>query len=179
MCLGVSWQISPGQGLTLASSNRLLKTAPQYDERGKWIFQLKRKKKHLCLRPSRCSKRLIKWDAIDMVLCCSWISTWHVHGWHLAWKNSNTQCGKHILTNTFSLEPFVLFFFAELKLKTIFLKQFYHPRIVAGKCKTPAYSYLLWANSIINSIKLKAVNSRLRAASGFIQKPKTCPFLSC
>lgn len=36
-----SRRISQGQGLTLASSNRLLKTALQHDERGKWIFQLK------------------------------------------------------------------------------------------------------------------------------------------
>lgn len=34
ICLRVSQQISLGQGLRLASSNRLLKTAPQNDERG-------------------------------------------------------------------------------------------------------------------------------------------------
>lgn len=41
ICLCVSRQISPGQGLRLASSKRLLKTPPQHDGRGKWIFQLK------------------------------------------------------------------------------------------------------------------------------------------
>lgn len=81
ICLCVSQQISLGQGLRLASSNRLLKTAPQHDERGKWIFQLKSRivsAQGIIL----CSKRLIKWDAIDTVPCCSWISTGHVH-WQL------------------------------------------------------------------------------------------------
>lgn len=58
ICLSVSQQISLGQGLRLASRNRLLKTAPQHDEKGKWIFQLKSK-----IIPALgiilCSKRLI------------------------------------------------------------------------------------------------------------------------
>lgn len=77
ICLRVSQQISLGQGLRLASSNRLLKTAPQHDERGKCIFQLKSRiisAQGIIL----CSKRLIKWDAIDTVLHCSWISAGHV-----------------------------------------------------------------------------------------------------
>lgn len=59
ICFGVSQQISLGQGLRLASSNRLLKTAPQHDERRKWIFQLKSRiisAQGIIL----CSKRLIK-----------------------------------------------------------------------------------------------------------------------
>lgn len=83
---GISQQISLGQGLRLASRNRLLKTAPQHDERGKWIFQLKSRiisAQGITL----CSKRLIKWDAIDMALRCSWISAGHVHWQLLALKN--------------------------------------------------------------------------------------------
>lgn len=59
ICRRVSQQISLGQRLRLASSNRLLKTAPQHDERGKWIFQLKSRiisAQGIML----CSKRLIK-----------------------------------------------------------------------------------------------------------------------
>lgn len=81
ICLRVSQQIGLGQGLSLASSNRLLKTAPQHDERGKWIFQLKSRiisAQGIIL----CSKRLIKWDAIDTALRCCWISAGHVH-WQL------------------------------------------------------------------------------------------------
>lgn len=81
ICLRFSQQISLGQGLRLASSNRLLKIASRHDERGKWIFQLKSRiisAQGIIL----CSKRLIKWDAIDTALCCSCISAGHVH-WQL------------------------------------------------------------------------------------------------
>lgn len=86
ICLRVSQQISLGQGLRLASRNRLLKTAPQHDEKGKWIFQLKSRiisAQGIIL----CSKRLIKWDAIDTAPRCSWISAGHVHWQLLALKN--------------------------------------------------------------------------------------------
>ena len=85
ICLCVSQQISLGQGLRLASRNRLLKTAPQQDERGKWIFQLKSRIVS-AQGISLCSKRLIKWDAIDTAPRCSWISAGHVHCQLLAWK---------------------------------------------------------------------------------------------
>lgn len=91
ICLRVS-QINLGQGLRSASSNRLLKTAPQHDERGKWIFQFKSKiisAQGIIL----CSKRFIKWDAIDTALRCSRISTGHVH-WQLlaCWKTHTHTC---------------------------------------------------------------------------------------
>lgn len=107
ICLRVSQQTGLGQGLRLASSYRLLKTAPQHDERGKWIFQFESRiisAQGITL----CSKRLIKWDAIDTAPRWSRISAGHVHWQLLALKNGYmaSTYGKLILTDEAFLGAF-------------------------------------------------------------------------
>lgn len=134
-----------GQGLRLAFGNRLLKTAPQHDERGKWIFQLKSRiisAQGIIL----CSKRLIKWDAIDTELRCSWISAGHVHWKLLALKKKNGYMaftyGKDIFTHAFCL--LVLSVLAESSSIEMINDDVYET------CKTPASSNSLYIKQLLN-----------------------------
>lgn len=79
------------------------------------------------LKALRCSKRLIKLDAIDTALYRSWISAGHVHGQRLALKNSYMSSSwKTHIDGCFM--PFVLNIRAcssieLLMLNTVFLKR--------------------------------------------------------
>lgn len=83
ICLHISRQINTGQQLRLASSNRLLKTAPHHDERESGFSSLKAESS--LLQALHCSSRLIKWDAIDRVLRCSWTPVMSVDNFYLCY----------------------------------------------------------------------------------------------